>query len=91
MTDDHDERAALIARLRDRYEWRFTVGGTVVHALVRSGDNRALCGVNRWPARFWLGTGSQGEYETAARLPECGKCVNAAQGRPPINRWGNKS
>jgi hypothetical protein len=63
-----------VDRLNSPYEWRFTAGGSVVHALRKAGDSRALCGRYR-PASLWMGTGSQDEYETAAALSSCEKCL----------------
>ena len=55
--------------------------GRVAHISV-SGSQRyaaALCG--RFPDLFsnWLGTGNQGEYDRAKRLPLCKDCEKAAE------------
>lgn len=65
----------VVDRLSGPYEWRYVAGGTVAHALRRVGDASAMCGVTRLPASSWHGTGSQDEYETAAALPGCEKCL----------------
>lgn len=61
----------------DHYEWRYVRGGRCTHALKRSLDLTARCGVSpSWFELFrWRGTGSQVEYETAAVLPRCKRCV----------------
>jgi hypothetical protein len=60
---------------RDRF---YLPRGTVAHYLAdylgqRSG--RSLCGISVWLSENWLGTGSQREYEHAASLPLCKRCV----------------
>lgn len=67
-------------------EWRYLPGGAVVHALWRSGDFRALCGVlPAWwaPGYAWRGTGTQDEYETAASLPRCKRCTQSLGSEDP--------
>jgi hypothetical protein len=68
-------------------EWLYLRCGAVVHALDRTGvygldTSRAVCGLTalHWLngdlyRRDWLGTGSQREYERAAALPKCERCV----------------
>ncbi|MEV1315307.1 hypothetical protein AB0J14_04400 [Micromonospora arborensis] len=56
-------------------EWRYTPGGQVRHALTRSSDAGAVCGIYLLPASDWLGTGSQGEYERVEALRPCLRCV----------------
>lgn len=55
--------------------WRYLLTGNCTHAL-RQGDRVAVaeCGVGGWMSE-WLGTGGQGEYERAATLPRCRRCV----------------
>lgn len=55
--------------------WRYLMTGNTVHALASSGDRVAVCG--RACAWFdhWRGTGNQDEYEHAATLRECKRCV----------------
>ncbi len=59
------------------YEWRYLSTGKVKHALSDSTARVSRCGTG--PVWFsgsgWLGTGNQGEYETAERLPECRRCA----------------
>jgi hypothetical protein len=57
------------------FEWRYLPGGTVVHALPSANDPLALCGADVWDASNWRGTGSQAEYEQAAVLPQCRRCL----------------
>lgn len=70
----------------DRYEWRYLPGGAVTHALETPEDLAPQCASdsdieNRvaWAlARSsWRGTGSQSEYEHAAVLPRCKRCLRA--------------
>jgi hypothetical protein len=73
---------------REAWEWRYVQGGQCVHALTRAGSStvgiaRARCGVSPtlWtmikgaPSLSWYGTGSQAEYDRAASLPLCRRCV----------------
>lgn len=54
----------------------YTRHGRVAHVIWA--DQRAVCHITpTWPDT-WFGTGSQTEYEKAARLPVCKLC------RPPI-------
>lgn len=55
--------------------WRYTHGGKVRHALTVSTNAVAVCGLSVWSSQWWLGTGSQTEYETVEGLPECRNCV----------------
>jgi hypothetical protein len=55
-------------------DWRYTPHGRLVHAL-SLGNAGAACGVTVLPAEEWRGTGSQDEYERAAQLPPCPRCV----------------
>lgn len=62
------------------YEWHYVPRGKVTHARKRrSGglDGTARCGTA--PAWYepidWHGTGSQAEYERAAALPKCRRCL----------------
>lgn len=63
-------------------EWRYLPSGSVVHALTRSSDAGAVCGVYALPASDWRGTGSQVEYEIAKRLPCCKKCLRKVAAHP---------
>ncbi len=56
-------------------EWRYLPNGRVVHALTGTSDAGAVCGVYALPASEWRGTGNQNEYEQAAALPKCRRCV----------------
>ena len=70
-------------------EWRYLSRGRVIHALSPDPTERepARCGVS--PQWFspdgWLGTAAQAEYERAAQLPRCPRCVRllTADGHPP--------
>lgn len=62
----------------ERYEWRYLRSGKRTHALVPPvGRECAECGMG--PALFddWHGTGTQAEYERAASLPKCRRCLTA--------------
>lgn len=60
----------------DRFEWRYLPGGNVTHALTYAAARVAVCGTGPvWHAPDWYGTGSQTEYERAAGLPRCKRCV----------------
>lgn len=58
-------------------EWRYLLNGKVSHGLSDPHSALARCGVGPWvsAAYGWLGTGSQLEYEVAAALPKCQRCV----------------
>lgn len=57
------------------HEWLYLKNGKVAHALSTFTGTRfvAECGAGAW--RTWYGTGSQDEYEQAASLPKCARCV----------------
>lgn len=59
--------------------WRYLRQGKVRHALSYGTARMAQCG--RGPGLWddWLGTGSQAEYERAAELPTCTRCLKALQ------------
>ncbi len=61
----------------DSHEWRYLPGGKVVHALSYAAARVATCGTG--PVWFapdgWYGTGTQAEYEHAASLPQCKRCL----------------
>jgi hypothetical protein len=66
----------------EHYEWRYLLGGRRTHALISSLDRIALCGRGvgwRDGAEEWRGTGTQDEYERAARLPRCLRCVRTIE------------
>lgn len=61
-------------------EWRYLDHGTVVHALSRitatsTLSHVALCGTAPSWFREWLGAGNQAEYEHAASLRKCRRCL----------------
>jgi hypothetical protein len=63
-------------------EWRYLRCGSVVHALslLTTTNNLAhvaLCGVAPTWLDDWYGTGSQAEYERAATLRRCKRCLTA--------------
>lgn len=63
------------------YEWRYTSRGRVVHAIRRSSEVIGRCGMGPgWLSSEWLGTGSQDEYDRAAELPKCKRCVDLIKG-----------
>lgn len=57
------------------HEWLYLKNGTVAHAHSTFTGTRfvAECGAGAWA--FWYGTGSQDEYEKAAALPKCKRCL----------------
>lgn len=57
------------------HEWLYIWGGKVVHAHSTFTGTRfiAECGAGAW--RTWYGTGSQDEYDKAASLPKCKRCL----------------
>jgi len=59
----------------EHYVWRYLPRGDRLHALVNSRACAALCGLGVWDSWSWRGTGTQAEYERAALLPRCSKCV----------------
>lgn len=71
--------------MSDGTVWLYIRDGHVVHALTTGMLGRAnvsVCGVtpHYWARgvlyyRSWLGTGEQREYERAAALPRCKRCV----------------
>lgn len=58
-------------------EWRYLPHSEVRHALRKSDDCTAACGLFVLPASMWLGTGSKREYERVAELRPCRSCVKA--------------
>lgn len=76
------EMRALIGAVQEEsrrtgWHWRYLNGCKVTHALRMDSmglDTVAPCNVEGWSSE-WLGTGSQAEYETAATLPRCRKCL----------------
>lgn len=70
---------ALAEADRTGWHWRYLPNGKRAHVLrlnSMSGglDVVAACGIGAWPSD-WLGTGSQTEYEQAATLPRCRRCI----------------
>lgn len=64
--------------------WRYLhPRATACHALLRVNATVAVCGTA--PAWFqptkWLGTGSTEEYEHAAKLPDCRRCLRILRGQ----------
>lgn len=76
MSVDADELAntEFTDKWRSLSNWRYLATGKVVHALNRTHDRGAVCGVDAWPSE-WLGTGNQREYERADDLPLCRRCL----------------
>lgn len=63
------------------YEWRYLPHGLAVHALAFPAAAGAVCGVYTLPPSNWRGTGSQAEYDRAAKLPCCRRCLRLAARR----------
>lgn len=57
------------------HEWLYLKNGKVAHAHSTFTVSRfiAECGAGAWAT--WYGTGSQDEYEQAASLPQCRRCL----------------
>lgn len=55
-------------------EWRYTPGGSVVHAMYPPIGTLAICGTEVWNSAEWRGTGSQVEYDRAASMRMCRRC-----------------
>jgi hypothetical protein len=55
--------------------WRYILGGAVVHAIPHDADPLAVCGTDVRNAANWHGAGTQAEYERAAGLPRCRRCL----------------
>ncbi len=57
------------------HEWLYLKNGKVAHAHSTFTVSRfiAECGAGAWAT--WYGTGSQDEYEQAASLPQCKRCL----------------
>jgi hypothetical protein len=68
----------------DDVEWRYLPQRATAHCLRHSYDEGlggpALCGARPFWSGDWRGTGSQNEYEQAARLPRCKRCVSILNG-----------
>ncbi len=67
------------------YEWHYLANRGRTHARKRRSaglDHVAQCGISpQWfDPTGWLGTGSQVEYERAANLPRCRRCVRLTGG-----------
>lgn len=59
-------------------EWRYRTGSTMAHAIQPDEMRRAAkCGIETREWFDWLGTGNQAEYERAASLPRCQRCLAA--------------
>lgn len=57
------------------HEWLYLKNGKVAHAHSTFTVSRfiAECGAGAWAT--WYDTGSQDEYEQAASLPQCKRCL----------------
>ncbi|HYJ33800.1 MAG TPA: hypothetical protein VE326_11325 [Candidatus Binatia bacterium] len=88
VTESGAEMRRLLERVREDAErtgwhWRYLETGMIAHALAagaHGGLNRvAACGM--FPRGYWsewLGGGSQREYERAATMPKCRRCMRRA-------------
>jgi hypothetical protein len=61
-------------------EWRYLPRGTRAHTFLSTSPSdrgTAVCGTSpQWfDPHGWHGTGTQNEYERAARLPKCKRCL----------------
>lgn len=69
------------------FEWRYLIE-TVVHAHPVTGVRFvAACGTAPgWLQGIedWKGTGTQNEYEIAARLRECRRCLKIIKAKPDV-------
>lgn len=57
----------------------------VAHLATPDSGHYALCRrvAPRWPEE-WLGTGSQAEYEKAAKMRTCTRCRDVLHAHPPL-------
>ncbi len=68
--------AALRVLANNRLDWRYTSEqAKAKHGLWTASHHTALCGTRVPYSAYWRGTGSQAEYERAASLPECKRCL----------------
>lgn len=61
-------------------EWRYLRYGKYLHLVddAESTHCPAACGLPpSWFREGWLGTGNQEEYERAATLPRCRRCLRS--------------
>lgn len=67
----------MTGKRSDHAEWRYLHRGQVVHGLSSHVSPRedAACGVRPTFLEDWHGTGTQAEYERAAELPRCRRCL----------------
>lgn len=72
----------MAGKRSDHAEWRYLRRGQVVHALSSHAllGEGAACGVRPAFLEGWLGTGLQREYERAAELPRCRRCLARLDG-----------
>lgn len=66
------------------HEWHYLTHGRTTHARKRRSnglDAVAACGAEPGWRGWWLGTGAQSEYERAAALPKCRRCVELTEGK----------
>jgi len=62
---------------QENFEWRYLPRGEVRHAFEpESVGVRTRCGIADHPVTYWMGTGSQREYDICARLPRCKNCLH---------------
>lgn len=61
--------------------WRYKLGGTVLHEISAYFDRYSHCGVTVMNFSDWRGTGTQDEYDKAAAMAKCQKCVNGRVAR----------
>lgn len=77
------------------HERRYLLHGVVAHVIdmdrVRGylSEGLALCGMGpQWfEPHGWRGTGTQDEYERAASLPLCRRCIGRLQARLADHGW----
>jgi hypothetical protein len=57
------------------HKWLYLPGGKVAHAFMADDDISWIAECGTSSLGYWHGTGSQDEYERAAELPRCQKCL----------------
>lgn len=82
MTENVGFNALLMLPL-DAYNRRYLPAGKVAHLIpIDNAYHYALCGISVLGGRdYWLGTGSQDEYDEAARRLLCRSCEKEASRR----------
>lgn len=57
------------------FEWLYLPGGKVAHAFAVEDQTKWIAECGTSSDYYWYGTGTQDEYDKAAALPRCQKCL----------------